>query len=96
MSMKMGNRRTHGIEMKTRCVKSLKNKPLISLRIGLLSPIDRLEVKIHQLSSQMTTMIAILTQQKKLITLMPMEVGQALSMLLRYSSIHNKLRKPSK
>jgi hypothetical protein len=94
--MKVVNRKTRGTEMKTKCVKSSKSKQSINLRTGLLSLIDRLEVKMHQLSSQMTIMIVILTQQKKLITLMLMGAGQVLSMLLRYSSIHNKLRKPSK
>jgi hypothetical protein len=94
--MKMVNRKTHGTEMKIKCVKSSKNKQSINLRTGLLSLIDRQEARIHQQLNQMTTMIAILTQQKKLITLMPMAGGQALSMLHKFSSIHNKLRRQSR
>lgn len=96
ISMKLVNKRILGIEMRTRCARSLRNRPLTSLRTGLLSQIDRLAIRIHHKLSKTMQMTVILIQLKKLIILITMAVDQVLSMLLKFNSIHNKLRKPSR
>jgi hypothetical protein len=94
--MKQVNKRILGIEMRTRCARSLKNRPLTSLKTELLSLIDRLAIRtLHKLSKTMQ-MTVILIQLKKLIILITMAVDQVLSMLLKFNSTHSKLRKPSR
>lgn len=93
--MKQANRKIPGIEKRTKWGKSSKSKPLISLRIELLSQIDRLVARIHLLLSRMTTTTVTLTPQRKLIT-KTKEAGQVLSMLHKFSLILNKLRRLSR
>jgi len=103
MLMKVESQRMLGLEKKIRCERNLRNRLSISLRIGLLNPIDKLELVeltiskllLSQTNNKITMTVTVIQQTNQRIKRSMVQV-EVLPTQLKFNSTLLKLKKLNK